>query len=261
VERWLGTIRDELPDIPSGYVKIRPHHASRLTEAERDELAPSEPLWGPSVDEVSVAEAGASYLVRPAAGLSVGLFLDMRDVRTWLCANVRGRTVLNLFAYTCSLGVSASRGGATRVLNLDLSRRYLEWGKANYALNHLEVDPHDFVYGDAFDWLTRFERRKQRFDVVIVDPPSFSSTPFSVQRDYPRLVRGAAQAVASAGILVAATNHTGTSDEHFDAWLRDGLRMAGRHGHLVHSWHEPSADFPVAPGGMPYLKVRAHVLD
>jgi 23S rRNA (cytosine1962-C5)-methyltransferase len=147
------------------------------------------------------------------------------------------------------------------VLNLDLSRRYLEWGKANYALNQLEVDPRDFVYGDAFDWLARFERRRERFDLVIVDPPSFSSTPFSVQRDYPRLAHAAAQVVAPAGILVAATNHTGTSDEHFDAWLRDGMRMAGRRGRLLHSWHEPAADFPVAPGGIPHLKVRAHVLD
>jgi 23S rRNA (cytosine1962-C5)-methyltransferase len=169
--------------------------------------------------------------------------------------------VLNLFAYTCSFGVSASLGGAQRVLNLDLSRPYLQWGQQNYRLNELNPDPHDFVYGDTFDWLGRLARRDSRFDLVIVDPPSFSSTRFSVTRDYARLVAAAARVVAPAGILLAATNNVGTSDHHFDTWLRSGLTTAGRHGQLVHSWHEPMADFPVAAGHMPYLKVRALALD
>jgi 23S rRNA G2069 N7-methylase RlmK/C1962 C5-methylase RlmI len=97
--------------------------------------------------------------------------------------------------------------------------------------------------------------------MVIVDPPSFSSTPFSVTRDYPRLVEAAARIVAPAGILLAATNHAGTSDEHFDHWLHSGLTMAGRYGRLRSSWHEPTVDFPLAAGRLPYLKVRALVLD
>ena len=107
----------------------------------------------------------------------------------------------------------------------------------------------------------RLARRNERFDMVIIDPPSFSSTPFSVVRDYPRLVAAAARTIAPAGILLAATNHSSTSDERFDAQLRDGLTNAGRHAHLLRRWHEPAADFPVAPGRRPYLKVRAFVLD
>jgi 23S rRNA (cytosine1962-C5)-methyltransferase len=157
--------------------------------------------------------------------------------------------------------LSAALGGAKRVLNLDLSRQYLAWGQANYRLNGLPVDPHDFVFGDAFDWFGRFARREERFDVVIVDPPSFSSSPFSVGRDYPRLVAAAARVVAHDGILVAATNHGATSDERFDDWLRAGLQSAGRRSQLVQAWHEPEADFPVPAGRRPYLKVRALVLD
>ncbi len=223
--------------------------------------APDEPLWGLPVEELEVVEGGAHYLIRPAAGLSVGLFLDMREVRDWLRNMARGRTVLNLFAYTCSLGVSAILGGAERVLNLDVSKPYLEWGKANYGLNDLAVDPRDFVFGEAFDWLGRFARRDQRFDLIIIDPPSFSSTPFSVVRDYPRLVEAAARIVAPAGILLAATNHSSTSDERFDAQLRDGLTHAERHAHVLRRWREPAADFPVAAGRGPSLKVRAFVLD
>jgi 23S rRNA (cytosine1962-C5)-methyltransferase len=182
-------------------------------------------------------------------------------VRARVRRNVVGRSVLNLFAYTCAFGVSAALGNAARVVNIDVSRPYLEWGQANYRLNDLAADPRDFIYGDAFDWLARFARRGTRFDLVVVDPPSFSSSPFAVSRDYPRLVEAAARVVARAGILVAATNHAGTSARRFEDWLGAGLETAGRHGQVVQGWHEPEADFPVASGRQPYLKVRALVLD
>ena len=191
----------------------------------------------------------------------MGLFLDMREVRGWVHNMARGRSVLNLFAYSCSFGVSAMLGGATRVLNVDVSKPYLEWGQENYRLNDLTADPQDFVFGDAFDWLRRLGRRNEPFDMVLVDPPSFSSTPFSVVRDYTRLVEGAARALAPGGILVAATNHASTSDQRFEAWLDHGLSDARRHGQLLQQWQEPAADFPVPPGRGPYLKVRALVLD
>jgi 23S rRNA (cytosine1962-C5)-methyltransferase len=262
LERWLAAIRADLADFRSAYAKVHPRAASRVKPDEVRRLAPDETLWGAAVREVEVVETGVRYLARPGAGLSVGLFLDMREVRGWLRGTAAGRLVLNLFAYTCSFGVSAALGGAARVLNLDLSRGYLDWGKANYRLNGLPVQERDFVYGDALDWLGRFARRGERFDLVIVDPPSFSSTPFSVTRDYPRLIEAAARTVAPAGILLAATNHAGTSDDRFEAWLQNGLTLAGRYGQVVQRWHEPRPDFPQAPGrSQPYLKVRALVLD
>jgi 23S rRNA (cytosine1962-C5)-methyltransferase len=261
LEGWLPALREELADLSAAYVKVRPRRVNHLPAAELRRFASEEPLWGPRVDAVEVLESGVRYVARPGAGLSVGLFPDMREVRAWVRGNVAGRSVLNLFAYTCAFGVSAMLGQASRVVNLDLSRRYLEWGQENYRANGLSCDPRDFIYGDAFDWLARFARRATVFNLVVVDPPSFSSTPFSVSRDYPRLVEAAARVVARAGILVAATNHAGTSDGRFEAWLRAGLEAAGRHGHVVQRWHEPEADFPVAPGHKPYLKVRALVLD
>jgi 23S rRNA (cytosine1962-C5)-methyltransferase len=261
LDRWRAPLAQALADCTAAYVKLRPRATGRLTPADIGALAPAEPLWGAPVDDVVVFENGARYLVRPAAGLSSGLFLDMREVRAWVRDTAADRSVLNLFAYSCAFGVSARLGHAERVVNLDLSRPYLDWGQANYRLNDLAADPRDFVYGDAFDWLGRFRRRETQFDLVVVDPPSFSSTPFSVTRDYPRLVAAAARVVARAGILVAATNHAGTSDARFDTWLHAGLDAAGRHGQILQRWHEPAADFPVAPGRRPYLKVRALVLE
>lgn len=239
---------------PTAYLKVHARTA-------REYVAQAAPLWGPPRDEVTVLEHGTRYLVRPNVGLTVGLFLDMREVRQWLRSLARDRSVLNLFAYTCSLGVCASLGGANRVVNIDVSRPYLEWGKANYALNGLSVDPRDFIYGDALDWLGRFARRSETFDLVIVDPPSFSTTPFSVTRDYPRLVALAARVLSPRGTLLGATNHAQTAGPRFEQWLDDGLAAAGRRGKERARWHEPSADFPVPRGQHPYLKVRAIELD
>lgn len=259
LEEWLLPLSEVLASYETGYAKVHPRGASQLSDAERQQLAPDVPVWGPPVNSVIVRENSFSYEVRPGTGLSVGLFLDMRDLRQWLRSVARGLRVLNLFAYTCSLGVNASLGGATRVVNIDVSRPYLEWGKTNYVLNNLTVDDRDFIYGDAFDWLRRFARRREQFDLVVVDPPSFSSTPFSVTRDYPRLISAAARVITPGGTLLAATNHVTTTDARFETWLTTGLADAGRHGDIVERWHEPQPDFPVA--GRPYLKVRAVQLD
>jgi 23S rRNA (cytosine1962-C5)-methyltransferase len=239
---------------PTAYLKVHPR-------TPREYIAHDNPLWGPPRAEVIVTEHGAKYLVKPTSGLTVGLFLDMREVRQWLRASTRGLSVLNLFAYTCSFGVCATLAGAARVVNVDLSKSYLEWGKENYRLNDCVPEDRDFIYGDAFDWLRRFARRGQGFDVVIMDPPSFSSTPFSIARDYPRLVSNAAAVVAPGGTLLAATNHAQTSELRFDTWLDEGLTLADRRGRLEHDWHEPEEDFPVPKGGRSYLKVRALRLD
>lgn len=259
LERWQMALRDGL-GLPTGYAKVHPTQASRLSAAERQALAPGVPLWGPPREQVEVTEDGVRYAIRPTTGLSVGLFLDMREVRGWLRGIAAGRRVLNLFAYTCGFGVCSVLGGARRVLNVDLSRAYLAWGQENYVLNGLEADPRDFVYGDAFDWLGRFGRRGETFDLVVLDPPSFSTSrqaTFSVARDFRRLVVAAARVSAPGGILLAATNHAGTPEERFEGWLRGALDDARRRGRLAWRWHEPERDFPVPPGQRPYLKVRA----
>jgi 23S rRNA (cytosine1962-C5)-methyltransferase len=245
-----------LPGFRSAYVKLRPTSGKPV--------ALPEPAWGEPVDRLVVLEHGLQYLVRPGVGLSTGLFLDMREVRAWVLQHADGRQVLNLFAYTCAFGVAASSGGARRVLNLDLSRSYLAWGQENYRLNDLPVEQADFVYGDALDWLARFAKRGQRFDLVIVDPPSFSTSrrgTFSAERDYARLTTAAARVVAPGGILLAATNHAGISGTRFDAVLARGVSEADRQAQLLRRWHEPALDFPVAPGDHPYLKVRALIFD
>jgi 23S rRNA (cytosine1962-C5)-methyltransferase len=238
------------------YVKYRPVQANVLAEDTRDELAPSQPLVGEAVERIEVIEHGLRFEIRPGRGLSTGLFLDMRDARTKVRANAAGKTVLNCFAYTCGFGVAALKGGATRVLNLDISRASLDWGERNTALNGFTPARTDFVDGDVFDWLRRFGKRGQTFDVAVLDPPSYSTTRetrFSVERDTPSLVALAAKVVRAGGRLIVCTNHHQLPLSAFKTKVREGL--SGARAKIVRVEHEPAIDFPVAPGAQPYLKV------
>ena len=228
----------------SAYVKVHPKRASQRPPAELRSFAPMRLPGARPLTKSRFWKTAFSTWCGPGRACRWACSSICARCEAWVRDNAPGRSVLNLFAYTCAFGVSAMLGKAERVVNVDVSRPYLEWGQDNYRLNDLAADPRDFIYGDAFDWLGRFARRGTRFDLVVVDPPSFSSTPFSVSRDYPRLVDAAARVVAHAGILVAATNHAGTSDERFEAWLRAGLETAGRHGQIVERWHEPANGLP-----------------
>jgi 23S rRNA (cytosine1962-C5)-methyltransferase len=241
------------------YIKYRPDQGSVLDEAGRQDLAPPQPLFGRAVDELEALENGLRFIIRPGDGLSTGLFLDMRETRAWVAARAAGRTVLNCFAYTCGFGVAAWRGGAARAVNVDVSRRYLDWGRANAERNGFAPPATDLIFGDVFDWLRRFGRRGQTFDLVILDPPSYATTRqtrFSVERDYAGLVALAAPLVAPGGELLACANTHTLPARSFTAMLRAGLEQAGVSGARLGSVrHEPELDFPVAAGAQPFLKV------
>jgi len=152
--------------------------------------------------------------------------------------------------------VAALAGGAGRVLNLDLARSVLAWGQENYRLNGFEPDDRDFVFGDVFDWLARFARRGEAFDLVILDPPSFSKTKtgrFSAAKDYAQLAELAARVVSPGGQLFACCNLAELPWRAFRERVLAGVTAAGRGGRIAGVYHEPAADFPAA--GEPYLKM------
>ncbi|HET9451536.1 MAG TPA: class I SAM-dependent rRNA methyltransferase [Aggregicoccus sp.] len=241
------------------YLKRRPREARVVANTRKEQLAPELPVRGEALSELQALERGLRFLIRPAQGLSVGLYLDMRDTRTWLREQVAGRTVLNLFAYTCAFGVAAHAGCAARVLNVDASRRVLEWGEENARLNGQAVDRYDYVAGDVFDWLERLAKKGERFDVVVCDPPSFATTRtsrFSAARDYAALAGSAARVVAPGGRLVACCNHAGLDARRFEAQVRQGAAQAGREARAVASLGPSLLDFPVTPTAPAALKVR-----
>jgi 23S rRNA (cytosine1962-C5)-methyltransferase len=167
-----------------------------------------------------VRESGLKFEIDFQSGYSPGLFLDQRINRRKLSGLASGKTLLNAFSYTCAFGVAAAKSGASTV-NLDLSRHYLDWGKRNYEINRLRADDHDFIYGEVFDWLGRFHRRGRKFDVIVLDPPTFSrdrkSKVFRIEDDYGALAGLAAQCLHRDGLLFCSTNFRGMT---FDEFLR-----------------------------------------
>lgn len=242
------------------YLKRRPREARRSASTARDWHAPVAPAWGEARPELEVGENGARFLIRPGGDLSVGLFLDMRDTRAWIGANAEGRTVLNTFAYTCGFSISARLGRAERVLNLDLSRRALEWGERNHRLNSLPARREDLVSGDVFNWLERLARRGAAFGMVVLDPPSFASWRagrFSAAVDYDQLALLAARVVEPGGLLVAACNHAGLDQRRFRALVERGLAGAGRSFRVAATLAASPLDFPAGSAEEPPLKVLA----
>jgi 23S rRNA (cytosine1962-C5)-methyltransferase len=245
--RWLVQTRPgfRLPSFPPdlGYRSLY-HKLLSPEEREAPAYVAGEPLTGPFL----VQENGCKFWIDFQAGYSQGLFLDQRDNRSELRRRSAGRVVLNTFAYTCGFGVAAALGGGLTV-NLDLSRNYLDWGKRNYSANGIDPAAHDFIYGDAFDWLRRFNRRERRFDVVVLDPPTFSrdrrSHVFRLEHDYGSLVELACGVLNPGGTLLCCANTHRLPSAHFRALLRAVLPPSAKL-----TPRRMPADFP----GSDYLK-------
>jgi 23S rRNA (cytosine1962-C5)-methyltransferase len=243
------------------YLKLRPKQANLLTRdggsLQRD-IAPPDPVRGtPAPDEVAVLEEGMPLLVRLGDGLSTGLFLDQRSNRLRVRARAAGKSVANLFAYTCAFTVAAALGGARRTVSVDASAAALERGRANLA--HAGVTSrgeHAFVVDDAFSWLKRAARRGERFDLIVLDPPSYSTTKrgrFVAEADYVHLAASALALLAPRGELLACTNHRRITRARFRRILFDAARAAKREVAQVKDLPPPS-DHPVPAGGEAHLK-------
>ena len=213
----------------------------------------------------AVVELGLRYLIDLGASpTSSGLFLDQRETRRRLrTADLTGRTVLNTFAHTGSLSVAAAAAGA-ETLTLDLSKRYLDWAAENLRANAIDPSDHDFVYGDALEWMTRLAKKGRTFDLVLVDPPSSSTSRkgakrWSVDRDLHTVVARAARLVREGGTVFVSTNYRRMTWPRFLGHIERGLDAVGRSG-AVETQTLP-LDFRSGPGDPPYLKAAWITLD
>jgi 23S rRNA (cytosine1962-C5)-methyltransferase len=234
---------------------------------------------------IPVMENGLSFELSLQEGYSVGLFLDQRENRRRLASGHigagfgqlraqaavqlrggqerprSGLELLNTFSYTCGFSVAAARLGM-RATSLDLSKKYLDWGKRNFLLNGIAPEDHDFIFGDVFEWLNRFQRKRRTFDMIILDPPTFSqsreSGVFRAEADYGKLVASAAGLLKNAGVLLASTNAAKWEPADFAGCVRTHLATAG--WRIVAEKYVPQPmDFPMTreePGHLKTLWVR-----
>ena len=220
-------------------------------ELERQHRDPAPWIGEPVEAELAVHENGATFVVRPYDGYATGLFLDHRAARARVRELAAGRRVLNAFAYTCGFTVAAALGGAAATVSVDISRKALEWGKRNLAANGLTLDAHRFICADVFDYYRRAARQGQRFDLVILDSPTFARVKetrrvFTLAADLPRLVAGALELLDAGGVLHLSVNHRGTSLRALQAVVRDAAHAQGRRDALLEGPPSPE-DFPGDP--------------
>ncbi len=156
-----------------------------------------------------ILENGVWYALDLTLNRDASLYLDTRQLRKWLTEHMRGKSVLNAFAYTGSFSVAALAGGASRVIQIDRNDKFLNLAKQSYALNNFPVSKNDFLAQDFFTAVARFKSSKQLFDCVILDPPFFSFTSkgkVDQVRESARLINKVRPLVNDGGVLIAINN-------------------------------------------------------
>jgi 23S rRNA (cytosine1962-C5)-methyltransferase len=253
-----------------------------LTLVYNDRSAPNSRIRNPLEDE-QLAEAelpriatemGVRYLIQARhAGQDPWLFLDLRAGRRRIMREAAGKSVLNLFSYTCGIGVAAAKAGASHVVNVDFAQSSLAVGKQNAKLKDLAIRMR-FVQSDVFAAIRQYSgigqptmvRGKRmpafptlephQFDLVFLDPPKYAKSPFGVVdlvNDYPALFKPALLSTREGGTLICCNN---VAQVERDAWLDQLQRSAAKAGRPVREaeWIAPEADFP-SPDGLPPLKM------
>ncbi len=180
---------------------------------ERDGSHPSDRrgtlLPGSRQPDGSIQEDGVQYAIDLQLNQDASFYLDTRTLRSWAKTNLAGKTVLNTFAYTGSLGVAARAGGARRVVNTDRNPRCLELARKSYSLNAFSIQPGEFITEDFFTVSSRLRRSGASYDCVFLDPPFFSSTArgqVNLLNESSRLINKVRPLVSDNGWLVAINN-------------------------------------------------------
>jgi 23S rRNA (cytosine1962-C5)-methyltransferase len=190
---------------------------------------------------------GFAYEVHPLGGLNVGLFTDMREHRRGLARWVRGKRVLNTFAYTGALSVAAAMYGAKEVTSVDLSSGVLKWAAENFRLNGLDPAAHRFETADVMRFLEKAHKAGERWDIVILDPPTYSAArarAWSAARDMPSLIARGAAVLEPPGLLWVSSNTHGSAG--LAGPLAEGLHRSQRRSRILETGSLP-ADYPTAP--------------
>ncbi|ORJ63011.1 class I SAM-dependent rRNA methyltransferase [Geothermobacter hydrogeniphilus] len=252
---------------PAGiYLKQRPQQTRNLKQQFGSEEQLVELVAGkPAPEKLTVREHGLRYLVRLNAGLHTGLFLDQRDNRRRFGRWCRDRKVLNLFCFTGAFSVAAVAAGAAGVTSVDASRHYLDWVRDNAELNGQSPQQHELLCGDCRKVLKRLARENRLFDLVFVDPPSFSTTrkgKFSSRGGTAEIIAALLAVLKPGGLVMACSNHQKMEIADYLKELRRGGLDAGRNLKVIDQRGQ-GGDFPY-PVGFPegrYLKVVTLVAD
>lgn len=252
--RVLGETLLELPGMSGVVLKVRPREGPKPSALQQEVLGAEPP------ERMVVSEGAFRFEVHLLGGLNVGLFTDMREHRRGLARFARGRRVLNTFCYTGTLSVSAAVADAASVVSVDLSTGVLKWARENFRLSGLDPDAGQYRFEAAE--VTRFvageAARGARYDLVILDPPTYSAArprQWTMRDDYPALIAQAAGLIpAEGGLLWVSANVRRGID--LGTLIETGLERAGRSAQVLEvGGLPPDHPTPFATPEARYLQV------
>ena len=220
-----------------------------LPKRNQERQAPKLILGDSNIGSRSVVmERGLRFEIDFSGGYSVGLFIDQRENRSFVRKSAP-KQMLNCFAYTCSFSLAAAVAGANTV-SVDLSQKSLERGRANFALNDLPATGHHFIADDVFEVLPRLSRQDQKFDLIVLDPPTFSRShrgkTFQVESDFEGLLMAALEVADRDCRILLSTNCTALNQRALEVMARFCLK-ASRRASSFHSEPRP-VEFPPDSG-------------
>jgi 23S rRNA (cytosine1962-C5)-methyltransferase len=239
LQSWASAVRFEFGRIFARFV------SRKNKERESPRLIFGDPAQ--NLEKIAT-ERHLKFKIDFGAGYSVGFFVDQRENRRHV-RHIAPKRLLNCFAYTCSFSVSAAYVGAT-TLNVDLSKKSLARGRENFALNSLPTVDHRFIADDVMAVLPRLARQGEKFDAIILDPPTFSRSPrgkaFQVENDFEKLLVAALDLAERDSHVLLSTNCSTLREHALEVMARCCLKAARR----AAKFHRqpPLPDFPPGTG-------------
>ena len=183
-------------------------------------FAPTEVLWGENITDFVALENKLKYKINLGTNQNYGIFLDMKNGRSWLREKSSGKSVLNLFSYTCAFSTAAIAGGASSVVNLDMSKAALAVGRDNHRLNEHDLSKIKYLGHDLFKSWGKVKRLGP-YDIVIADPPSLQKGSVNIKRDYPKIIRRLPELLNSGGQALLCLNSPDLDFEFLETVLKN----------------------------------------
>jgi 23S rRNA (cytosine1962-C5)-methyltransferase len=202
-------------------------------------------IAGKRVDfPILVKENGVNLAVYLDDGAMTGVFLDQRDVRIALRDKyAKGKTVLNTFSYTGVFSVFAALGGATKTTSVDLANRSLAKTIEQFSVNGIDYEAQDIIVEDVFHYFKYAAKKQKKFDIVILDPPSFARSKkytFSAAKDYKNLLKEAIAITEDEGVILASTNCATFGMTKFKGFIKQAFQESGLKYSLKEDFGLPS---------------------
>ncbi len=196
----IETIRELCPWVETGIIKKR---KSKVPEVRNGQF-----VFGSVLDK-RIREAGIHYAVDLMMNRDTSFYLDTRELRQWARRELEGKSVLNTFSYTGSIGIAALVGGASEVMHLDLSKKFLNMARRSTDLNGKAIEKSQYQMGDFWSRINQYKLSGKVFDCVILDPPVYSKTGkgiIDIAKNYKKIINKVRPIIADGGYLVTISN-------------------------------------------------------